>query len=207
MQKFVINLEHRKDKRDLFKKNNPNLEVKFVIGINGSSETIWTNSNKYISLSKDWIDPFLNRPVQNTEGGCFLSHYTMWWRCIQENEPIIVIEDDVVINEKWNEEIYSKIIEGYEFLYLQHNENKKEKAIQINNFLVKPFYPYNTTAYVITPKAARKLVSTDILTNIIPVDEYLAKTIQSKILNAVALVEQSCRQLPRNSIPNDINYS
>lgn len=37
--------------------------------------------------------------------GCWLSHYTIWTKCIQNNQPVIVLEHDAVITEPWPKDL------------------------------------------------------------------------------------------------------
>ena len=106
-----------------------------------------------------WIDPFQSRGIVPTEIACFLSHREMWKKCAQLDEPIYVIEDDAIINvDRWDEPFYDRTIGYWDFLYLQRNENEPENTIKVSDRLERPWYPYNTTAYVISPKGARKLL-------------------------------------------------
>lgn len=37
------------------------------------------------------------RPLTPGEVGCFASHYLLWQRCVEQNLPLLILEDDVVI--------------------------------------------------------------------------------------------------------------
>ena len=198
LKKFVINLERREDRRDHFIENN-NLSVEFITAVDGELEDL-----SMYPTREGWVDPFLNRPILPTEVACFLSHRKAWEKCVELDEPIIVIEDDAIINETWDEEYYEKVIDSWDFLYLQRNENEPEKVYKIDDRLERPWYPYNTTAYVIRPKGARKLLKTDILSGIIPVDEYLPEMIQNHSFNALALSQDACNQASVDILPSDI---
>ena len=130
----------------------------------------------------------------------------MWEKCVELNEPIYVIEDDAIINtDLWDEEFYDHTIKYWDMLYLQRNENKPEFAIKIGDRLERPWYPYNTTAYVICPKGAKKLLNTNIMEDgIIPVDEYIPEQIRNASLMALALQEDSCNQAHTDVLASDI---
>ena len=50
----------------------------------------------------DWIDPILKTPLTKGEVGCFLSHWRLWEKCIELNEPILILEDDAVCTDRFN---------------------------------------------------------------------------------------------------------
>ena len=117
-------------------------------------------------------------------------------------EPVIILEDDAVINDTWDEKYYEELIEKYEFVYLQRNENEPLFVTPIDDRIEKPSYPYNLTAYVIEPITAMKLLHN--YRSIIPVDEYVPRLIKRQKINAVALKQDACNQLPRSISESDI---
>tara|TARA_Y100000289_G_C3927721_1_gene154498 strand:+ start:91 stop:1935 length:1845 start_codon:yes stop_codon:yes gene_type:complete len=201
MKKFVINLKRRPDRKEHFIEKNPTLEdYTFVEAVDGNEDL-----SEY-KTRPGWIDPYQNRGIVPTEVACFLSHRKMWEKCVELNEPIYVIEDDAIINtDLWDEEFYDHTIKYWDMLYLQRNENKPEFAIKIGDRLERPWYPYNTTAYVICPKGAKKLLNTNIMEDgIIPVDEYIPEQIRNASLMALALQEDSCNQAHTDVLASDI---
>ena len=201
MKKFVINLKRRPDRKEHFIKTNTILtDYTFVDAVDGAEDL-----SRY-KTRPGWIDPFQNRDIIPTEVACFLSHREMWIKCVELDEPIYVIEDDAIINvDRWDEPFYEHTIKYWDFLYLQRNENEPQSVIKVSDRLERPWYPYNTTAYVISPKGARKLLNTNIMEEgIIPVDEYIPEQIRNASLMALALQEDSCNQATRDVLPSDI---
>jgi GR25 family glycosyltransferase involved in LPS biosynthesis len=47
--------------------------------------------------------PRLDKPTMAKPGvqGCFLSHWKLWNLCVELNEPIVILEHDSVIQQKW----------------------------------------------------------------------------------------------------------
>lgn len=39
---------------------------------------------------------YKDKPLSKTQLGCYASHYILWERCIKEDKPIKVLEDDVL---------------------------------------------------------------------------------------------------------------
>ena len=202
LKKFVINLEHRTDRKQHFIDKNPTLEdYTFVEAVDGLNQDL-----SWYKTRPGWIDPFQSRGIIPTEVACFLSHRNMWQKCVELDEPILVIEDDAIINkDEWDEPFYEYTIGYWDMLYLQRNENEPENTIKVSDRLERPWYPYNTTAYVICPKGAKKLLNTNIMEEgIIPVDEYIPEQIRAGSLMALALQKDSCNQALADDLPSDI---
>ena len=169
MKTFVINLPDRKDRMQRFNANNPYLEYETFKAVEGYKVGYEKLLSQGFDTDHDWIDPLLGTPLTKGEVGCFLSHWHIWNKCIEKNEPIIVLEDDAILTDKFDVEEIGKL--KYDFVYLGWKEMDKSK--DINDDLVIPVYPYWTLAYMIRPDAARVLINNVIKFNIIPVDEYL----------------------------------
>lgn len=49
-----------------------------------------------ITLFPDYKDPYHKRPMTLGEVGCFLSHYNIWKRIVDEElNQVLVLEDDI----------------------------------------------------------------------------------------------------------------
>ena len=169
MKTIVINLPDRKDRMTTFKKNNPNLEYEVFSAVEGYKIDYAKLLSEGFDTDHNWIDPILNTPLTKGEVGCFLSHWHIWNKCIEKNEPIIVLEDDAILTDKFDAEEIEQL--SYDFVYLGWKEMYKSE--EIDDKFSKPVYPYWTLAYMIRPEAARILVNDVIKCNMIPVDEYL----------------------------------
>ena len=207
MKKIVLNLERRKDRKETFNKNNIDKlsDYEFLKAIDGRDITLPSLYQQGIIPLQGWRDPFHNKKIRRGEIGCFLSHFNAWQRCIKEDEPIMVLEDDAIINENFDEFEIQKYASIYDFIYLQRNENEPDKVQSINDKLEIPAYPYNLTAYVITPKAAKFLTSTNVLKQMIPVDEYLPLAIPNMKVAAFKedVVSQEGRDVLGTDVEND----
>ena len=169
MKTVVINLPTRKDRIASFNANNPNLAYELFTAVEGYKIDYAKLQSQGFDTDHNWIDPILNTPLTKGEVGCFLSHWHIWNKCIEKNEPILVLEDDAIITDKFDVEEISQL--PYDFVYLGWKE--MDESEEIDGKMVKPVYPYWTLAYLIRPEAARVLVNDVIKCNIIPVDEYL----------------------------------
>lgn len=193
MKKIVISLLRRTDRKREFTKN-PIQDYEFLEAHDGSQEIY-----RQCRARQNWIDPFRNRPLQQNEVACFLSHMKAWQRVIDLGEPCIVMEDDAIVKaDQWNEGLYKRLSKTLDFVYLQHNENEPERSESVSEVLCKPYYPYNMTAYVLTPLGAQFLLDLVDLKDMIPVDEFLPEVIRDHPqFRLAALKEDACNQLPR----------
>ena len=206
MKTFVINLKGRKDRLEAFKLNNlKHISFQRVEAINGYDIDYKKLTEMGFDTDHNWIDPILNTTISRGEVGCFLSHYALWKKCILDNEPYLILEDDAIISDKFSyDELYKLIrVEEYNFIYLGWKEMGESKPIDAK--FVVPDYPYWLLAYVITPEVARGLVNKGIEQNIIPVDEYVPKMLSE--LNPVAYKENIINPYNREIMGSDINPS
>jgi GR25 family glycosyltransferase involved in LPS biosynthesis len=205
MKKFVINLERRSDRKEQFGKTNPNIDVSFFNAIDGKT----ISHNKILQLgfdtNKTWRDPFFNKKMTKGEVACFMSHFLLWKHCLEINEPILIFEDDAIINDSFNESYYESLMGRIDFLYLGRNENEPENVIDVDDNLEIPGYAYNMHAYAISPFGAKKLLSTNIKTNIIPVDDYVA--LMKRSINVFALKQDVADQHSRSFLGTDVEQT
>ena len=172
MRIFVVSLQKRLDRKQIFARTNDKIEYEIYDAFDGFSINHNDLLNMGFDTDKDWIDPINNTHLTHGEVGCFLSHYHLWDKCIALNEPIIILEDDAIVDDKFSiDEVKSIFEDGYNFLYLGYREMGLFE--EIDDKFVKPDYPYWTVGYALTPEAAKVLVNQKGRKNIIPVDEYL----------------------------------
>jgi len=130
MKTLVLNLERRRDRRELFDKTNSDkLTYEY-------SKYTWDGHDlKYEKLKelgfdtdKSWIDPIEETHLTRGEVGCFLSHWYGWMHCIEYDEPLLILEDDAVITDRFDiEEISLKVKQGYNLIYLGWREMGESK--------------------------------------------------------------------------------
>ncbi|GAA9835397.1 glycosyltransferase family 25 protein [Helicobacter pylori] len=109
------------------------------------------------------------------ELGCYASHYSLWQKCIELNEAICILEDDIIVKERFKESLefcYQHINElGYiRLMHLEENVVKQKTLIigvsQILNFKDG----IGTQGYVLAPKAAQKLLKYSAKEWVMPID-------------------------------------
>lgn len=141
-----------------------------------------TDLFKYeFKVINDWIDPISKNKINIGSIACTLSHYYVWKYILDNNiEKCLILEDDTMFYDNFNEEFEKilKLPQQYDLLYLNRNALCSiyglGKEIEVAENIVIPKYSYNTNAYIITLDGAKKLLNTDLLNNILPVDEFLS---------------------------------
>ena len=200
MKTVVVNLKKREDRLASFKTCHPDLEYEVFSAVDGEHIDYGGLLSQGFDVCHDWIDPILNTRLTKGEVGCFLSHWSIWQKCIERNEKVLILEDDARLTDRFDLQEIEKLTDTYNFLYLGWKE--MAKSIPIDDKLVQPLYPYWTLGYVITPESAKILCNDAIKTNIIPVDEYLP-TMMPK-LKAVAYKTNVVTPVPREMLGSDV---
>jgi|GEM_PF-917101 len=180
---IVINMAHHTDKRAFIEQQlqiclqeYPAISVEFFVAINGMTITPRLLGDMNAKIDETWLNPYSNKPLTHGEVGCALSHHAVWTKIRDGNwSNVLVIEDDVIIPPDLItklETFMGELTEPWDLAYvgrkpLRHNEYR------LSEHVVVPKYSYWTNAYVLNPAGANKLLATDYLQRIIPVDEYL----------------------------------
>ena len=104
--------------------------------------------------------------------GCFLSHYLLWKRCAEQNEPLIVLEHDAIFIKPFDETPFTKaeceIISlndprgatrrAQDFHEkLQKNPQIIQRVPTVDDLMVPQGLPGNN-AYIIKPSGAKKML-------------------------------------------------
>ena len=118
---------------------NWNIEIFWGVSKNIITDQTWSDLNLNLAKEKKF------RTIKGMQG-CFLSHYHLWNKCIDLEEPIIVLEHDAIILEKFNVETDSDLIK-------LHTPIKK---IRWNDHTGN--WSISTHAYLLNPTGASKLV-------------------------------------------------
>jgi len=179
MKTFVISLTRSTDRRIQFDKNAKYMGVySYFDAIDGNTIDITqlksTTFTKGSNYSKGAI-------------GCALSHLHLWRKCIEINKPILIMEDDAIVSVDFISHLdtVSKMLPAdWDILQLSYNFDSvlsfqnttyevcngsfgqtKMKATDIERFVHSKIHPtiaklnhsFGLSAYLISPKGARKL--------------------------------------------------
>ena len=203
MKKLVISLAKRTDRRKHFEEKNSSLEDWSFFDATDkdilSYELLRKNG---MSTNLSWRDPYKNRKLTRGEVACAISHRNAWAYCLEIDEPLLILEDDAILLDNYDEQYYESLTKDYNLIYLQRNENTPERVEPIDDMIEVPAYPYNCTAYIVTPESAKILMDTTYLKQIIPSDEYLPYMLPH--LKPCALKVDSVTQQSRSLLSSDL---
>ena len=161
------------------------LEPEIYYGVNKyEAEHILTNSGLDID-NKDGV--FTKVSYKESTIGCFLSHWSLWKKCINRNEPFVILEHDVNFYGKFDFDKVDKDSDGVINIG-KPLWGKKWKAWPdglVERFCKVPMlsfveeYKYcdceqhflhGAHSYIITPNAAKKLIKHYTENGIVPAD-------------------------------------
>ncbi len=106
---------------------------------------------------------------------CYASHYSLWQKCIELNEAICILEDDIIIKERFKESLefcYQHINElGYiRLMHLEENVAKQKTPVKGVSQILNFKDGIGTQGYVLAPKAAQKLLKCSAKEWVMPID-------------------------------------
>nr|XP_025743976.1 inactive glycosyltransferase 25 family member 3 isoform X3 [Callorhinus ursinus] len=135
-----------------------------------------------VDLLPGYQDPYSGRTLTKGEVGCFLSHYSIWEEVVARGlAQVLVFEDDVRFEsnfrgrlERLMEEVEAEKL-PWDLIYLGRKQVNPEEEAAVDGLphLVVAGYSYWTLAYVLSLAGARKLLASQPLRRMLPVDEFL----------------------------------
>jgi glycosyl transferase, family 25 len=178
MRVSVISLELSTGRRDTMRAQLQSLGVPYEFiratdGIRGEHLGITNYSDSYCLQA--W-----RRPLTPGEVGCFASHYRLWQRCVEKNEPMIVMEDDVELGKRFADAvaIAAEMAGRIGFLRLAGINVPVHRKLPVNGIaehweLVRFLRgPLGTQCYAIAPHAAARFIQCSEKWTL-PVDNYI----------------------------------
>jgi GR25 family glycosyltransferase involved in LPS biosynthesis len=114
---------------------------------------------------KDGIIPEVDPNFHWSPGvqGCFYSHYRLWKKCVELNEPIAIWEDDIILSRDYTPVEWQDVL----VLALGHPKKTEKYRQYLDNPSGKPIAEdYHQSSmpgccgYAIKPHAAKKLLET-----------------------------------------------
>lgn len=150
--------------------------------------------------------------------GCFFSHFYLWEKCVQLNEPIIILEHDGYfirrlpnnILDRFSDVLKLDRIDPYSSKYNKLIEQEKHNPVTVEDYInpaPKNLKKYNISnyfkgaySYILKPSGARKLVYSAKTYGHRPADQQ----INNSLLNLKTTVPTVARLHPFYSIGNNI---
>jgi len=99
---------------------------------------------------------------------CFLSHWTLWRKCMQGDEPFLILEHDAVFIDSLPQVPFDKLLSIGAPSY---GKFKTPKKLGVNPLTSKRYLP-GAHAYIIKPEGAAKLVEQARI-NAVPTDVFI----------------------------------
>jgi glycosyl transferase family 25 len=169
MKSFIIYLSKIENSRFFAKKllqdlRSVNIEANLFEGTYGlEAIEIFEKENRKVC---DLL--YKGRPISGSEKpghkGCFYSHYRLWQKCLELNEPIMIFEDDVKLYRGYEEIEFQDVLMisvctewkiSKPFLSLLEDSDEPAKALPYDGECM-----IGTSGYIIKPHAAKKLLDT-----------------------------------------------
>ncbi|XP_078251845.1 procollagen galactosyltransferase 1-like, partial [Rhinoraja longicauda] len=181
---YLINLKRRPDRRERMVQALYEQEItcKIIDAVDGSAFNSSTLNAMGVSMLPGYFDPYSGRTLTKGEIGCFLSHYSIWKEVVDRKlNKAVVFEDDVRFEGHFKRKLtrllrdVENVALEWDLIYLGRklvNPSQEEAMPGIRNLVVAE-YSYWTLAYAISLQGAEKLVNSQPLTKMLPVDEFL----------------------------------
>jgi len=150
-----------KDCLNSAEKNNWKVEVFWGVYGNTLTPQHWENIE---------VKSYISKPGGE---GCWFSHYHLWKRCIELNEPIVVLEHDAIIQSPW------RSLDLGKSLIKLHRHYRKDPMSEKWNHPVCGRWSPSTHAYCITPDHAVILIETAKKIGAYPADVFMGSNIIS----------------------------
>lgn len=138
------------------------LEIVRFEGVDGRQESHPLFQRYDDSLSQRWKGSSLSWG----QLGCYASHYLVWEECVKLGKPVIILEDDAVIDPERLRAFLSQVDRigpEFECIRLFRNHSKHYKIVPVRKIgsldIVKYTKgPMRGTGYYLTPAAAEKFL-------------------------------------------------
>ncbi|RKV46925.1 glycosyltransferase family 25 protein, partial [Helicobacter pylori] len=98
-------------------------------------------------LKSDWFhSDYCYQELLPQEFGCYLSHYFLWKECVKLNQPVVILEDDVVLESNFMQALEDCLKSPFDFVrlyghYWYYHETKFH--VLPKEFVFPPFdYPF-----------------------------------------------------------------
>lgn len=156
---------------------------------------IWpaVNGHKAITKFSEYgITKFLHKKIISKPGvqGCFLSHYELWNKCVELNEPILILEHDGFMVRLFPDNIHDQYTD---ILNLDpYDQTDGEYDTHVKNSVTLPIdYYYRSDlkenragayiggayGYLIKPSAAKKLINFSKEVGALPTDKHIGHNV------------------------------
>ncbi len=178
MKVFVINLKRSVERRARMEHvlSKAGISFEFLQAVDSSASNFLYSERRNDALTRK---RFGYKLVDN-EIACFASHHLAWEKCLEVNEPILILEDNCDLSPEFytNFNLFELLAEKYDFLKLEATKPRAYKIIEsVNSTFNIVRYKKRTCGimgYILTPNAAEKFIK-NAIQFLEPVDDYMEK--------------------------------
>lgn len=181
---YMINLLRRPERRRRMQHcfDELGIQAEIMDAVDGKTLNHTILKSMGVKLMTGYADPYHKRPMTMGEIGCFLSHYQIWNKVIENDyESVMVLEDDVRFEPYFRQKVnyvlneLQKLNTEWDLVYLgrKRMQEQEEPLVEGSRNLVHAGYSYWTLGYILSSRGAKKLLAAKPLENMVPVDEYL----------------------------------
>ncbi len=126
---YIISLkesQRRLDTEKLVLKSNEKFKGRCVFQIFDAISPKHEDFEKFVQelydaqslLQSDWYHSYVGAGLTLPEFGCYLSHYLLWKECVKLDEPVVILEDDVVLESNFMQALEDCLKSPFDFVRL-----------------------------------------------------------------------------------------
>ncbi len=129
-QAYIISLkesQRRLDTEKLVSESNEKFKGRCVFQIFDAISPKHKDFEKFVQelydaqsmLKSDWFhSDYCYQELLPREFGCYLSHYLLWKECVKLNQPVVILEDDVVLESNFMQALEDCLKSPFDFVRL-----------------------------------------------------------------------------------------
>ncbi|WRF29117.1 glycosyltransferase family 25 protein [Helicobacter pylori] len=158
-QVYIISLkesQRRLDTEKLVSESNEKFKGRCVFQIFDAISPKHEDFEKFVQelydaqsmLKSDWFhSDYCYQELLPQEFGCYLSHYFLWKECVKTNQPVVILEDDVVLESNFMQALEDCLKSPFDFVRLYGHYWGGHKT----NLCALPIYTENENEEVEVP--------------------------------------------------------
>lgn len=164
MRTVVVNLERSVDRRRSMEEllAREGVEGTFFPAVDGrgAAHPLFAHVDQHLAEVRRG---FLLNPG---EIGCFASHYLIWQMAVSQNEPILILEDDIAVSPGFAKvvDLVARHIDARGLIRLSAHKDRPfvfvAQLSETHDLVRFPLGPHGTTGYAVSPAAAARLLKT-----------------------------------------------
>ncbi len=129
IQVYIISLKESKRRLDtekLVSKSNKKFKGRCVFKIFDAISPKHEDFKKFVQelydaqsmLKSDWFYSDIGDGLTLPELGCYLSHYLLWKECVKTDQPVVILEDDAMLESNFMQALEDCLKSPFDFVRL-----------------------------------------------------------------------------------------